>query len=143
MLSQQAPRAPGRPIPAGADLALPWRRVEAARALSPPAERGWLRPGLPLPAADGVRGASLVCCSCSTRNVLSLSEAEQEAEAKTTAVYLTGQGFKDRSFLAAHSHILWGEESELYPSFQVYPNMLFEGNLPLFWVAPRLPDILR
>ena len=42
MLSQQALRAPARPIRAGADFALPWGRVEASRALSRPAERGFL-----------------------------------------------------------------------------------------------------
>lgn len=76
-------------------------------------------------------GASLAGSSFGTSNVLSLRKAEQGAEARTTAVCLQGQGFKDQAVLSAHSHILC-EESELYPSLQVYPSMLFGGSLPLF-----------
>ena len=46
VLSQQASRAPAQPIRAGADFALPWRRVEASWALSRPAERGFLLPSV-------------------------------------------------------------------------------------------------
>lgn len=43
MLSHQALRVPARPIRAGAVPTLPGRRVEAAYALSGPAERGFVR----------------------------------------------------------------------------------------------------